>query len=310
MPAAAVALYVVFMVLPAMFFVLYCSGHRVSKSFDQDPGSMDGTPYEPWRDTILEKTAQLGRVPCQSVRISAADGTPLYARWYPREGRTAVLLHGYRSTPFNNFFAIAEAFLEAGWSVLMPDMRGNGQSGGRSTLGLKEADDAVVWADWAAARPDCTDVVMYGMSMGGAAITFAAGREWPDKVRVLVVDAGYHDAKQQIYGLKQLRFVPKGIFLPLTDLFFRWLLHVRVDTSGLDALKQAARPMCFITGAEDTTVAPHIVEASYRACGGEKIFFKVADAPHTMAFLVGGRELKTSLFDFIQKYIDQREEEK
>lgn len=266
---------------------------------------MRSTPYEAWKEIILQKVGRLRRIPYQPVQLSADDGTTLYARWYLRGGKTAVLLHGFRSTPFNNFFAIAEAFQEAGWSVLMPDMRGNGESGGRSALGLKEADDALVWASWAAAQPGCTDIVMYGMSMGGAAITFASNGDWPDKVRVLVVDAGYHDAMQQIYGLKQLRFVPKRIFVPLTSAFFRWLLHVKTATSGLDALKQAARPMCFIAGSEDTTVDSNIVEESYRACGAEKIFFRIDGAPHTLAFLIGGNELKASLFEFIQQYTNQ-----
>ena len=303
--AAAAAIFVVFFLMPALFFVLYCSGHRESKDFDQDPGSMCNTPYEAWEDIILQKVRRLRRIPCQSVQLSADDGTPLYARWYPRGGKTAVLLHGYRSTPFNNFFAIAEAFQEAGWSVLMPDMRGNGKSGGRSTLGLKEADDALAWAGWAAMQPGCTDIVMYGMSMGGAAITFASSGDWPDKVRVLVVDAGYHNVLQKIYGLKQLRFVPKHVFVPLASAFFRCLLHVRVATSGLDALKQAVRPMCFIAGSEDTTVDSNIVEESYRACGAEKVFFKIDGAPHTLAFLAGGNELKASLFEFIQQYTNQ-----
>ena len=293
-----------------MFFVLYCSGRRASKDFDQNPDSMLNTPYEAWKDTILQKINLLRSVPYQPVLLSADDGAPLYARWYPQGGKTAVLLHGYRSTPFNNFFAIAGPFQEAGWSVLMPDMRGNGKSGGRTTLGLKEADDALAWASWAAAQPNCTDIVMYGMSMGGAALTFASNRDWPDKVRVLVVDAGYHDAQQQIRNLKQLRFVPKRIFLPLSSVFFRVLLHVRIATSGVDALKQAARPMCFIAGSDDMTVDPGIVEASYRACGAEKTFFKVPGAPHTLAFLVGGNELKASFFRFIQQYTNQEEENK
>lgn len=303
--AAAAAIFVVFLLLPALFFVLYCSEPRASKDFDQDPDSMRSTPYEAWEDIILQKVGRLRRIPYQPVHLSADDGTPLYARWYPQGGKTAVLLHGFRSTPFNNFFAVAEAFQEEGWSVLMPDMRGNGESGGRSTLGLKEADDALAWANWAAMQPGCTDIVMYGMSMGGAAIIFASNRDWPDKVRTLVVDAGYHNVLQKIYGLKQLRFVPKHVFVPLTSAFFRWLLHVRVVTSGLDALKQAARPMCFIAGSEDMTVDPGIVEASYRACGAEKQFFRIDGAPHTLAFLAGGNELKTSLFEFIQQYTNQ-----
>ena len=307
--AAILAVAVIFLVLPAFFCSVYLTAHRTPADFDQNPAGMNGTPYEPWRDVILEKVDRLRRAPCEEVRIHASDGTPLCAQWYHRGPRTVILMHGYRSTPINNFFAAAEAFLDEGWSVLMPYMRGHGKSGGRTAMGLREADDAVSWAQWADSQPGCTGIVLYGVSMGGAAVTFASDRDWPDTVRVLVVDAGYDHTERQIRGLKEFRYTPRWALIPLMRRCFRWLLGVDITaTNGLDALAHATRPMVFIEGTKDTTVLPETVETSYRACSSPKLLLKAEGAPHTLSFLIGGTGLKESLFAFIHEHINLKED--
>lgn len=307
-PLLIVAAAVIFFILPALVCVVYLSRHQTPADFDQNPAIMDHTPYEAWKDVILEKIGQFRRIPCEEVRLEAKDGTPLYAQWYPRGQRTAILLHGYRSTPMNNFFEIGRAFLEEGWSVLMPSMRGHGKSGGRTTLGLREADDLCAWVNWADGQPGCTDIILYGMSMGGAAVTFASDRAWPDKVRVLVADSAYSSAQRQIRSLREFRWAPKWALIPLMRAFFLRLLRIDIADDSLDALARATRPMVFIEGSKDVTVAPETVETSYRACRAPKLLLKAEGAPHTLSFLVGGTGLKQSLFSFINKHIKQKEE--
>ena len=297
----------VFLVLPALFLVLALSAHRNPADFDQDPASMDHTPYEARKAEILEGVRTVRQRPWQETGLTAADGVPLRALWLPGGKKTAVLLHGYCSTPFNNYFLIAEAFARQGWSVLMPFMRGHGKSGGRTTLGPKEAQDALLWAAWAAGQPGCGDVAVYGMSMSAAALHFAADGPWPDKVRVLIADAGYHDLTQQMKSLQQMQYVPKAAIIPLIRLFARWILRVDFGTDGRSHLERARVPMCFLRGMLDTSVSPETVLEAYQACGARKLLLTAEEAPHTLAFMAGGEPLQKALFTFINEQMIQEE---
>ncbi len=299
-----VACYIVFIVLPALTLMIGLTRRRTPLDFDTRPSVMDHTPYEPWKDILLEKMKDFRSRSYREVHISAADQTALAANWYPGGEKTAILFHGYNSTPINNFSAIATTFLDEGWSVLIPFMRGHSKSEGRTTLGLKEASDVILWANWVNDQVPCTDIIVYGISMGGAAIHFASADAWPEKVRVLVSESGYYSVERQMKGLKDMKWLPKSLLVPIMGAFARALLKIEIKTDGLARLRRTKVPMCFIAGLKDESVAPDIVETAWQACGAEKVFLKAENAPHTLAFLAGGEPLKTALFNFINKHME------
>ena len=85
------------------------------------------------------------------VAIRARDGATLNA-WSIRprnsNGRVVILLHGLGDNRLG-MIGYAELFLGHGFSVLMPDARAHGTSGGQlSTYGLLESEDIHRWFDW------------------------------------------------------------------------------------------------------------------------------------------------------------------
>ena len=67
-------------------------------------------------------------------------------------------------------------FLKAGYSVLMPDSRAHGESGGEIvTYGLLEKFDVARWAAWAR-QHKCEKLYGLGESLGGAILLEAAPR--------------------------------------------------------------------------------------------------------------------------------------
>ncbi len=301
---AVIACYIVFIVLPALALMLGLTKRRTPLDFDMRPSVMDHTPYEPWKEILLEKMKDFRSRSCREVHLSAQDRTDLCANLYPGGEKIAILFHGYNSTPVNNFSAIATAFLDEGWSVLTPFMRGHSKSKGRTTIGLKEASDVISWANWVNDHVQCTDIIVYGISMGGAAIHLASADAWPEKVRVLVTESGYFSVERQMKGLTKMKWLPKFLLVPVMGLFARALLKIDIRTDGLACLRRAKVPMCFIAGLKDESVAPDIVETAWRACGAEKAFLKAENAPHTMAFIAGGEPLQTALFNFINQYME------
>jgi pimeloyl-ACP methyl ester carboxylesterase len=97
-----------------------------------------------------------------------------------------VLVHGLnrsriemvRKTPFLN---------RKGWNALLFDLRHHGKSGGTvSSFGHFEKQDVHAAADWARARSS-GPVVLWGVSLGGAAATLAAAED--PSVAALVCDS-------------------------------------------------------------------------------------------------------------------------
>ncbi|MGY0489278.1 alpha/beta fold hydrolase [Streptomyces sp. WG-D5] len=112
------------------------------------------------------------------------DGTVLrYDDLGPAEGVAVVLIHGH---PFNRtlWAAQAEALAAAGYRVLLPDLRGYGESGvtpGQVLLS-RFADDVAALLDEVGLQA----AVVGGVSMGGQ-ISMEFQLRHPDRVRALVL---------------------------------------------------------------------------------------------------------------------------
>jgi len=107
----------------------------------------------------------------QPVEIAASDGAILRA-WSIRpvsgNGDAAILLHGMANNRAG-MLGQADILLRHGYSVLMPDARAQGMSGGDlATYGFLEAGDLQRWFDWLVQKqaPRCIDAI--GESMGAA----------------------------------------------------------------------------------------------------------------------------------------------
>jgi len=114
------------------------------------------------------------------VQISAFNDAVLRA-WYihPQRsnGDAVILLHGLGDNRLG-MQGYAEMFLGHGYSVLMPDARAHGLSGGTyPTYGLLERDDVRRWFEWIEREhhPGC--IFGFGESMGAAQLLQALDAE-------------------------------------------------------------------------------------------------------------------------------------
>jgi uncharacterized protein len=104
------------------------------------------------------------------ISVTARDGVTLRG-WSIRpdnsNGNAVILLHGLGDNRF--VVGYAALLLSRGFSVLMPDARAHGTSGGElATFGLLESEDIHRWLDWLEHNdhPEC--IFRLGESMGAA----------------------------------------------------------------------------------------------------------------------------------------------
>jgi fermentation-respiration switch protein FrsA (DUF1100 family) len=135
----------------------------------------------------------------ETVGLRSEDGVPLRAWWIEGkdgdagQGRAAILVHGWNGDKSDeHVVGTAPIYSGNGYSVLVLDLRGHGESGGeRRTLGYTETRDVRGALEWLKGRGyPSKRVVLHGWSMGGATVVRSAPGTG---VAAVVEEAGYAD---------------------------------------------------------------------------------------------------------------------
>ena len=112
----------------------------------------------------------------ETVSFSGAKGVVLEA-WHTRRRAApgiVLLFHGYSASK-DSLLPAAKVFHELGYETLLVDFYGSGGSGGNETsIGYHEAADVAAAFAWAQKLPGRPRIILYGASMGAAAILRAA----------------------------------------------------------------------------------------------------------------------------------------
>jgi uncharacterized protein len=138
----------------------------------------------------------------RDVEFPSTDGVRLSAWWVPVEGSSmaAVFVPGWGGYKFDeHLLQTLPVYHDAGYSVLLLDLRAQGESDGtRRTLGYREVRDvrgALAWLQEQGFGPD--QIVLHGWSMGGAtALRAAPGMG----VAAVVEEAAYADLPLLLMG--------------------------------------------------------------------------------------------------------------
>lgn len=246
----------------------------VYKAFDYTT-----TPRQP---AVTTSPADLG-LAFEDVRFPSAnaDGLRLAAWWIPNPNsdRALILAHG-RYQNRASFLALARPLWDAGYSVLLLDLRGHGASAEATcTYGLREADDIVGAARFIEARgvtPGQIGVI--GWSLGAASALIAQSRD-PD-IAAVVSDSAYADAGPLLArnalrpGLQVAMRLTRGVNLNA----------VRPD-QALAHVAASGRHVMLIHGAADSAV-PVAHFDRLRAAGGPAVSnaWLVPNAGHIGAY--------------------------
>ena len=228
---------------------------------------------------------------------------------FPREGnRYAVLFHGYTGAAWQ-MAPYAKMFYDMGYSVIVPDARAHGESGGDYIgMGWLERPDVLSWIDSVTGTDPEAEIVLHGVSMGGATVMMAAGEDLPDNVKCIVEDCGYSSVWDEF------RLQLKNVFgLPAFPLLNAASLVSKIragygfkEASSVRQLQKAAVPMLFIHGDADTFVPFSMLDVVYEACASaEKEKLAVRDAAHGAAADTDPELYWDTVTAFVGKYIPE-----
>ena len=295
---------VIFVVATVIFFSVL--KRKDDPVFDEGKADLSVTHYAPVADKLIGCIIRMREEKCEELCITSYDGKKLYAEYYDRGyDKTAVMVHGYRSNPLNNFSYIGGKLLDRGYNLLFIHHRAHGKSDGNFiSMGQREYKDLLQWIDLIAAKESVKKIIVYGTSMGATTVGYASDKIRTDKVKMLALDCGFTSYFDQLsYLIKSSRasILLAGIF---PFFFWGWITGVRMKRSSTSCIKKSAIPMCFIHGESDISVPIAHTVKNYEACPAKKLLITVPNAGHTTSLLMGGKEKTEEFLSFLDTCVN------
>lgn len=226
--------------------------------------------------------------------ISFKDNAGLALRgwWIPgSRNATVVMVHGWTSSR-QEPMGRADYLHDAGYNLLVFDLRGHGQSDGNyTTVGWLEPDDvhaAVTFARSQASGP----IALLGYSMGAAVVIEEAAHD--PRVTAVIEDSGF-DTLTNAFNVHfhNMTLLPAVPFDQLVIAIGQLDLKLNIDqVRPVDSARLLTVPTLAIIGTADRTVPPSEGFALFNALGGPKQLLVVPGAGH-----VGGYAKANSLYE-------------
>lgn len=298
----------------ASFYFYDMAVKRSRKAFLQD--NQDLAPTKERETKVHPAPAEmsgkewLAEQDCELWKLRSGDNlrlTGYYLSAHKATNKTVILAHGYTSQG-KDMGSFARFYHEKlGYNVLMPDSRGHGQSEGNYIgFGWPDRKDYLLWIEKALERVgDDAQIVLHGISMGGATVLMVSGEKLSAQVKVIINDCGYTSAYDQLaYQLKRMYGLPAFPILPVTSL----LTKIRVgygfkEASALEQVKKTALPVLFIHGEKDMFVPTAMVFELYEACSSQKEIYIVKGAGHGNAYSTDRPAYEERVRAFLERFV-------
>ena len=294
-----------------VLYLAYFFTFRVTERLTATPHTIPPSEqYTPYIKQIHENVDFLLSLEYESVSIKSFDGLNLHAKYYNlREGAPIVMMfHGYRSNGFRDANGGFRICVQKGYNVLIVDQRAHGKSGGKAlTFGIKERFDVKEWVKWAQDRFGKTPIALIGVSMGATSVLLASELQLPDTVKAIIADCSFTCPADIIKKvIKQMR-LPVSVLFPVVWLSARIFANIDIcSVSTTKAVQNTNIPILYIHGDDDRFVPCEMSRLAHKHTKSPTQIVIVKGAAHGMSYYYDTDLYKTSVCEFLEKYIENR----
>ncbi|MBL8694819.1 MAG: alpha/beta fold hydrolase [Planctomycetes bacterium] len=230
-----------------------------------------------------ERTPEAVGLEFEDCRAKARDGS-VVAYWHvPRKDAEAgvVLFHGYAGSR-SSLLGQAALIHAAGYAQILVDFRGSGESDGdRTTLGILESND--VEAAWTAAVERWPEkrIVLWGQSMGAAAILRAAARPVALRADAIVLEAPFDRLRTTVSH--RVRSMGLLDFYVSDSLLYWGGFFLGVDAlsyAPIEDSRSVSLTSLMVHGERDPRVRVEEARALFSSLAGKKRYRSLPDEGH------------------------------
>jgi len=266
--------------------------------------SCDAVFFQP-NDRLYYQPQQFG-LRFEEVRFASADGTRLHA-WFLRGAApvrgTIVFFHGNAANISNHLYAV-RWLPPAGYSVLLFDYRGYGESEGFPERAAAIADGAAAIRH-ARGRPDVDPrrLIVYGQSLGGTLAMSALAEAGTEGVRALVVESSFRSYREVARLKMDEHWLSWAFQYPLS-----WLLFSD-DLSPVAILPRLAGvPTLVVHRTLDNTVPFEAGRRLYESLPAPgKTFWAVEGEGHISTFVLPEPGWREKLLDWMDDKLEKKQ---
>lgn len=218
---------------------------------------------------------------------------------------TVVLFPGNRSTKDRQLLGPAQSFFQLGYDSLLVDYQGvGGSSGYTTTVGMREAEDVVVAVEALPSLKLPPPVIVYGVSMGSAAILNAIATQnlQPEAVIIELPFARFIDAVRS--RLRHHHIPP----FPLAELLVFWG-GVQHGINGfshnpVDYAQAVQCPILIMQGQHDPWTTVEQVKTLFQQISAPKQLIISPEGGHHQLIGVDRTLWENSLGQFLRSYVN------
>ncbi len=203
----------------------------------------------------------------EDVEVKSLDGEILKG-WLVKSSvepvGNVIYIHGtYRDKTFG--LGRAKFLSEAGYNVLLVDLRFHGESGGKyCTYGYLEKFDISEWISFMTKKFPGLPIALFGISLGGAIAIQTAGID--NRVCAVIAEGSFSNFFDLIYDYQKLKwgFASKFLTRRVIEKVERIAGFKVEDVSPIEHVRRLSCPILYIHGKNDRTVKPWHSEVLYK----------------------------------------------
>ena len=270
---------------------------------------MAGTDWDQHIPLIQKRREYLMTKTHNDVHIMSHDGLKLHATYFPSEttNKLVICFHGYTSEGMNDYVGLSDYYLKHGYGMLLLDERAHGSSEGKYIgFGCLDRLDAMKWIEWA--MKECGEdvqILLHGISMGGATVLMTSGLELPKQVKGIISDCAFTSPKDVFtHVLKSMYHMPAFPIIQISDYLNKKRAGYGMDEcNAAREVRKAKVPILLIHGDGDTFVPHGMCEEIYKNCASEKKKLIIKGAAHAEAYYKDMVAYENALDEFTERVI-------
>ncbi len=264
-------------------------------------------PRRPWPNYTFTPFEM--RVHSDDVAFTAADGVALAGWWLdqPESSTVVICAHGHRGNK-SDMLGIGSGLWRAGYSVLLFDFRGNGDSGdGPQSLAHHEQRDLTAAVDLVRERRPDARIAVVSFSMGASTAILAAADD--PRIEAIVADSPFATLSDVVATRYRRHRLPSEPLIPVADLVNRLRYgYAFAQVRPLDKVGALSpRPLLLLHGTADKVIPyDHALQLAEAAAPGPVELVAFDGADHCGGYFTDRPAYIALVSDFLERSLGTR----